>query len=84
VKKQVELASPSKIRFKSVSLWRRPFQFDALSALYGVADFHGSIAKNLRVADPVASLKLSVAITNLDLQIAVRAADTTMPIGWHL
>jgi hypothetical protein len=67
------------------SLWRRiTLQSDALSALYRVADFHASIAKYLGIEDPVAGLKLSVTITNLDLQIAESAADATFPIRWNL
>src|SRR4051812_2539180 len=63
VKEQVDLPSPAKIRLKSVPLWRLALQFDALSALHRVADFHASIAKHPGIDDPVAAFKLSVATT---------------------
>jgi hypothetical protein len=84
VKEQIDLPGPSKIRLEAVPLWRITLQSDALSALHCIADFHTSIAKYLGIDDSVADLKLSVAITNLDLQIAVKAAGTTVSIGWNL
>jgi hypothetical protein len=65
-------------------LWRVTLKFDALSGLHRIADFHASIAKHLGIDNSIAGLKLSVAITNLNLQIPVRAADATFPICWNL
>ena len=81
---QINLSSPSKTVLESIPLWRVAFQSDALSALHCIADFHTTIAEYLGIDDSVANLKLSVAITNLDLEIAVKAADTTFSIGWNL
>ena len=49
-----------------------------------VADFHASIAQHFDIDHSVADLKLSVATTNLDLQIAEKAAGATISIGWNL
>jgi hypothetical protein len=84
LKEQIDLPSPSKIGLEAIPLWRIAFQSDALSALHCIADFHTSIAKYPGIDDSLADLKLSVATTNLDLQIAVQAADTTVSIGWDL
>ncbi|MDZ4289547.1 MAG: hypothetical protein U0984_16395, partial [Prosthecobacter sp.] len=71
---QVNLPRTSQIGLESIPLWRVAFQSDALPALHRIADFHASIVKYLGIDDSVADLKLSVAIPNLNLQIAVKAA----------
>src|SRR6476646_9157803 len=84
VKGQFELPRASIIGLKPVPLWRFTFEFGALPALRGIAEFHASVGKYFCINDPVAGLKLRVAITNLDLQSAVGTADTAGPIGWNL
>ena len=84
MKEHFDFPGASKIGLESVPLWRITFQSDALSALRGVADFHASVAKHFGIDDSVTDLELSVATTNLNLQVAVEAADTTVPIGWNL
>jgi hypothetical protein len=84
VKEQIDLSSASKIGLESVPLRRITFQSYPLSALHCIADFHASIAKYFGIDDSLADLKLSVATTNLNLQIAVQAAGTTVSIGWNL
>src|SRR5688500_3283289 len=77
VKEQIHLPCASKIWLESISLWRMTFQSDTLPALRCVPDIHAPIAKYLDIDDSVADLKLSVAIANLNLQIAVKAAGAT-------
>src|SRR5262245_35613037 len=84
MKDYIDLPRSSKIRFESVPLWWIAFQFDALSTLHHVAEFHASIGKYPGIDDLLADLKLSVAIPNLDLQIAIKAAGAPFPIGWNL
>jgi hypothetical protein len=84
MKEQIDLPSSSEIGLESVSLRRIAFQPDALPALHGIADFHAAIAKNLGINDALADFKLRVAITHLNLQIAVKAAGTTVAIGCNL
>ena len=71
----------SQIGLESVPLGRVAFQSDALSTLQPVADFHASIAQHFDIDHSVADLKLRVATTNLDLEIAEKAAGTTISIG---
>jgi hypothetical protein len=84
VNEQIDLPRASPIGLESVPLWRVTYQFDALSTLRRVADFHASIAQHFDIDHSVADLKLGVAITNLDLQSAEKAAGTTISIGCNL
>ena len=84
VNEQIDLPSASKIGLESVPLWRLTFQPHTLSAMHRVADSHASIVKYFGIDDLIADLKLSVATANLNLQIAVKAAGATVPIGWNL
>jgi hypothetical protein len=84
VNEHVDLPGSSKIGLEPVPLGRIPFESDALPTLHRIADFHASVAKHPGIQDSVAHLKLGVAASDLDLQIAVEAAGASVPMGWNL